>query len=108
MPKTLTVISLLVACQDGPSAPDTSGIVGGFVESLEVACDPDGELVTKTLPDPGVVVNVVGCQTYGEKQVCEPTNISSWWVDSYGKVGLRCAVTDHDDMAMIVWAPTGS
>jgi len=98
---------LLVGCQTGPSAPDTSGIVGGYVETMEVACDPDGGIVTKMLPDPGVVVSVIGCLNYETKRVCEPQNISSWYVEDTGKIGLRCAESDHDATAMIVWAPTG-
>jgi len=98
---------LLVACENGPTAPDTSGIVGGYVESFEFACDPDGGIATKMLPEPGVVVSVVGCQDYDVKRVCEPTQISSWYVEDSGKLGVRCAETDHDPSVLVVWAPTG-
>lgn len=103
---SLLIPFVLVACQ-GPIGPADSygGLGGGFVEAMEVACDPQGGIVTKQLPDPGFVVNVVGCKTYEGKRVCEPTNISSWWADSNDKVGLRCADSEHDAVAIIIWAP---
>lgn len=100
------VVLTLAAC--GGSDPDSAGYVPGFVESLEAECDPRGEASHTFLPGPGVVVSVVGCQSYESKRVCDPDRVASWWFEDTLKVGYRCTETDRDPTVLILWAPTGN